>query len=103
MAKKQGYRVVSSVPFSELDQFIGSFHQDYGLEFKDFHSGAAMHVEGLSPDRRKSLRAELSAFLAKHKELPPNSLKRVWMKSGAQWCQRGIDMREALNEVVRKL
>jgi hypothetical protein len=90
-------------PGGWLWQFSNSFHQDYGLLGKDFRAGAAMFIEGLTPAQRKVLRVELSTFLAKHEDLPPNSLKRVWMKLGAQWCQRDIDMREALNEVVGTL
>jgi len=93
----------SRAPINELRQFAGWFHQDCGLLFKDFRAGAAMYTEDLTPDRRKALRLALSAFLAAHTDVPPNTLKRLWIKQGAQWCESGINMREALNEVVRTL
>lgn len=98
-----GYRVVSNTPVTPLNQFIGWFHQDYGLLFEDFRTGAANYAENLGPEGRMALRSELLAFLKEHEDVPPGSLRRLWIKAGAQWCPKRIDIREVLTEFVETL
>jgi hypothetical protein len=96
-------RPISSARITPLGQFVRWFHQDYGLLFDDFRTGAFNYAQGLGSEDRQALRLELLAFLKKHEDVPVNSLRRIWIKAGAQWCPKRIDMRKALTEFVQTL
>lgn len=95
--------VSSSRERTELERFALWFHQDWRLCFSDIHEGARIYVMGLPANRRAVLRRELLRFLREHTGEPPQALRRLWLKLGAQEWPRGVDVRSILNAFAEML
>ncbi len=46
----------------ELDQFLGSFHEDWTHEFDDPYALASWHIEGMRPSRLVELHLQLKEW-----------------------------------------
>jgi hypothetical protein len=104
MSKLRAYKIVEIPrPKNELSQFARWFHQDWKLEFENFHEGATMYFESLTPERKKLLRSELSEFLEAHPGQSGKGLKRSWLRLGAAGWQRDLDIRDTLGQFVKML
>ena len=104
MSKPRRHEIVKDAqPRSELSQFAAWFHQDWKFVFKNFREGTLMYFQSLTPERKKALRSELSAFLEAHQDRSREDLKRSWLQAGAQGWQANLDIRDTLGEFVKML
>lgn len=97
------YRIIETPPLSELQKFAAWFHQDYELLFSDFNEGAAQYLDDLPQNRKILLCHELSAFLLKNSNQPPNKMREIWRSLGAAAWPSDQEIAPALREFVKLL
>ena len=85
---------------SEIQKFADWFFQDWYLAYPDFHTGAQMHVDSLSPERRAVLAQELREFLREHTGETPDELREAWFLMGAGAWPRDLHLADFISHFV---
>lgn len=74
--------------YIELPKFAKWFHQDFGVLFKNTDEGVNEYFQGLDKQRKEKLSIEARTFLASYPGKHHHSLKKPWLRLGAQWWNK---------------
>lgn len=81
---------------SELDRFAKLFHQDFDIMDCDPDEMAFGFFRSLSIQELISLRNDLAELLSEYTGKKQKGLRNAWFRHGAQWWDKKIDLREAI-------
>ena len=100
MEKEGTYKVVATGQRTPLQKFALWFHQDWYLQYPNFHEGARMYIEQLSSKEKVALANELEAFVTEHQSNTGKGAKNAWLKLGAASWQKELEILPTLQEFV---
>jgi hypothetical protein len=98
MDKAGTYKVVATEPKTPLQKFALWFHQDWYVQYPNFHEGARMYIEQLSSKEKMALASELEAFTKQHQSNTGKGAKNAWLKLGAAHWQKELEILPTLKE-----
>jgi len=97
-------KVIAILEPSELQKFALTFHQDFDVEYSNYHEAAQEYISELSPARRGTLLSELREFVSSA-EQDPRRLRQQWLELGVGYCPRdptvGLSLLAIFLEMLR--
>ena len=96
--------VIAILEQSELQRFALTFHQDFDVEYSNYHEAAQEYISELSPARRGTLLSELREFVSTA-EQNPRRLRQQWLELGVGYWPRdptvGLSLLSDFLEMLR--
>jgi hypothetical protein len=86
-----------------LIRFASIFHQDFGFLNCDPDEMAQGFFRSLSIEEKASLRKELFELLDENPGKKQKGLHNAWLRLGAQWWDRKLDLRQSIKDWIEKL
>jgi hypothetical protein len=86
-----------------LKRFVRIFHQDFGLLNCDADEMALGFFRSLSIEEKASLKKDFLELLDEYPGKKQKGLRNAWLRLGAQWWDRKLDLRQSIEDWITKL
>ena len=87
----------------ELIKFASFFHQDFELLFNDANEGASEYFRTLTEIQKSYLKTQLKNLIEEFPGKQQKGLHSAWIKLGAQWWDKRIDLKESISRWINEL
>lgn len=86
-----------------LKRFVRFFHQDFGLLNCDPDEIALGFFRLLSIEEKVSLKKGFLELLDENPGKKQKGLRKAWLRLGAQWWDRKLDLRKSIEDWIAKV